>query len=598
MQIIDFVYGGSQFLESDVVRLPDAVGHHTICFTLRLHGGDYHFSRSTERIGYVATYTDPDWKFPSGDMALDEYFQFLLDNYSLSYTQTRWRDIVGRFSRLDEEALGTLDCPLAAVPQQSATAGAIAMLHLNGTYEDVVDTQKKIAELAKDIRDIQRVSEGGCMPYLALRTKTERKNAEEELAQARAESKQLRRGVDLDLFEADMKARKERQAARASLRPLTERVTQLEGRLANVRAVLDGGTRITSADLAEFYTFFPDANREKLETVEAYHHELSQILRDQLEDQRHAYMAESEGLNEQIRVHKAHILALGESVYLDEDTYNHTLEGHGTVQRLEAQIKTYDDKNILKKEKDQLIKTLHSKMIGSIAADFNAEMNRVNAELYPDGGRKVCPKFQLQINGKGISYEFDHCGDRGSGAKSRHLAIFDVAMLRHTPLPFLIHDSAIIKLVGHAPVRALLGAYMRAAELTSGAEEPNQVFFSFDATKAYGEHTEELVDTTRVIHLGDGSEALYGYTWNTETTEEGSETMRITFKPLWKLLIDRDMTREDLRRAAGLSPATIAKLDKDCNVTTDVLARIYTALRCQVSDIAETVDGSTGVTQQ
>lgn len=98
--------------------------------------------------------------------------------------------------------------------------------------------------------------------------------------------------------------------------------------------------------------------------------------------------------------------------------------------------------------------------------------------------------------------------------------IFDVAMLHHTPLPFLIHDSAIIKLVGHAPVRALLGAYMRAAELTSGAGEPKQVFFLFDATKAYGAQAEELVEATRVIHLGDGPEALYGFTWNTETTEE------------------------------------------------------------------------------
>ncbi len=63
--------------------------------------------------------------------------------------------------------------------------------------------------------------------------------------------------------------------------------------------------------------------------------------------------------------------------------------------------------------------------------------------------------------------------------------------------------------------------------------------------------------------------------------------MRITFKPLWKLLIDRDMTREDLRRAAGLSPATIAKLGKDGNVTTDVLARICLALQCDLSEIAQ-----------
>lgn len=65
--------------------------------------------------------------------------------------------------------------------------------------------------------------------------------------------------------------------------------------------------------------------------------------------------------------------------------------------------------------------------------------------------------------------------------------------------------------------------------------------------------------------------------------------MIITFKPLWKLLIDRDMTREDLRHATGLSPATIAKLGKDGNVTTDVLARICEAVGCDVADICKVV---------
>ena len=65
--------------------------------------------------------------------------------------------------------------------------------------------------------------------------------------------------------------------------------------------------------------------------------------------------------------------------------------------------------------------------------------------------------------------------------------------------------------------------------------------------------------------------------------------MRITFKPLWKLLIDRDMTREDLRRAAGLSPATIAKLGKDGNVTTNVLLRICRTLQYNLEDIVEIV---------
>lgn len=65
--------------------------------------------------------------------------------------------------------------------------------------------------------------------------------------------------------------------------------------------------------------------------------------------------------------------------------------------------------------------------------------------------------------------------------------------------------------------------------------------------------------------------------------------MTITFKPLWKLLIDRDMTKEDLRKAAGLSAATIAKMGKDGNVTTEVLARICERLEVKIDDICEVV---------
>lgn len=66
--------------------------------------------------------------------------------------------------------------------------------------------------------------------------------------------------------------------------------------------------------------------------------------------------------------------------------------------------------------------------------------------------------------------------------------------------------------------------------------------------------------------------------------------MPLTFKPLWKLLIDRDMTKEDLRVATGLSAATIAKMGKNGNVTTDVLDRVCSALECDIKDILESTD--------
>lgn len=57
-------------------------------------------------------------------------------------------------------------------------------------------------------------------------------------------------------------------------------------------------------------------------------------------------------------------------------------------------------------------------------------------------------------------------------------------------------------------------------------------------------------------------------------------------KPLWKLLIDRDMTKEDLRLATDLSAATFAKMGTDGNVTTEVLSRICTELNCSLEQVA------------
>ena len=69
----------------------------------------------------------------------------------------------------------------------------------------------------------------------------------------------------------------------------------------------------------------------------------------------------------------------------------------------------------------------------------------------------------------------------------------------------------------------------------------------------------------------------------------------ISYNKLWKLLIDKKMNKKDLRLAAGVSTAVIAKLGKGENVTTDVLLRICNVLHCDIADIMEVQ--RTGVSQ-
>ena len=66
--------------------------------------------------------------------------------------------------------------------------------------------------------------------------------------------------------------------------------------------------------------------------------------------------------------------------------------------------------------------------------------------------------------------------------------------------------------------------------------------------------------------------------------------MHISYNKLWKMLIDKGMTKMDLKDAAGISASSIAKLGKGGNVTTGILLKVCEALQCHVEDILETKD--------
>ena len=58
---------------------------------------------------------------------------------------------------------------------------------------------------------------------------------------------------------------------------------------------------------------------------------------------------------------------------------------------------------------------------------------------------------------------------------------------------------------------------------------------------------------------------------------------------IWKMLIDKNMNKHDLAEKSGVSSASIAKLSKGANITTDVLLKICVAMNCTLEDIMETV---------
>ena len=72
-------------------------------------------------------------------------------------------------------------------------------------------------------------------------------------------------------------------------------------------------------------------------------------------------------------------------------------------------------------------------------------------------------------------------------------------------------------------------------------------------------------------------------------------TMAISYKKLWKLLIDKDMTAAQLRERTGIAPNTMTKLRRDEEVSMAVLIKICTALNANIGDIMEFVSDSCSI---
>lgn len=63
--------------------------------------------------------------------------------------------------------------------------------------------------------------------------------------------------------------------------------------------------------------------------------------------------------------------------------------------------------------------------------------------------------------------------------------------------------------------------------------------------------------------------------------------MHITYKKLWKLLIDKELKKKDLCELANISSSSMAKMGKNENVSLEVILKICTALNCDISDVME-----------
>ena len=114
-------------------------------------------------------------------------------------------------------------------------------------------------------------------------------------------------------------------------------------------------------------------------------------------------------------------------------------------------------------------------------------------------------------------YTFNTPNDGGTGAQYRGLITFDLANMEVAPVPFVVHDSVLLKNIERPVFSAIMQVY------AEQKDKGKQVFMAYDTLDSYGDETRKLVEANAVLELSPGGNELFGWAWNKEKKDETSE---------------------------------------------------------------------------
>ncbi len=263
------------------------------------------------------------------------------------------------------------------------------------------------------------------------------------------------------------------------------------------------GVQPTDADLNALLTFFPNANIEKLTKIEEFHHKIQAILKDELLATKTKMKQELLPLQNKVDIIQARIEQIKPSMaFSDEFLTAYTKLDH-EITALKNECNNFTQlKNLSKVEKDtkNLLEYQTTVLLHQIEKSINDEMAKISDFI--SNNKDNAPILRLL---KTNSYTFETPRDSGTGTNYKGMLIYDLSILKLTPLPALAHDSLLFPNISDENLRRLLQLY--------ASIKDKQIFIAFDRQDNLGPDISKLLNSHAVIKLGPNDETLFGIQW-------------------------------------------------------------------------------------
>ncbi|MFA0309074.1 DUF2326 domain-containing protein [Vibrio splendidus] len=479
--MIDFCFGGDDFLKTsqDVFK---EVGHLDIKFTFIFDGITYDFARSTSNPQVVIFNNDIE-----NPKAVSDLRTFLKTKYK-SPESLSFRDLVNLTSRIWGKGNFNPNRPLNFDDSKYYDQATKYLFVLFDLYAEISALRKEQAAL-----ESQKTSLKGAFDQKLI-TRKLRKNElvpkKRELLELEEESDKLKSNlskyttnINEIINQRSLDIKKEKDCVLGLLNFEEQRLLRTEKSLAF-------GTFANKKQFAKLVGFFPNVNLEKLQTIESFHSGVTKILKNEIKVEKLSIEQNIKGYREQI----AKLDAQLEEVFkmkenpslLIDNLLALTLEIRELKQQIDyRELSDSIDVSVKTCKEDGKIKKLEK--LSDISYKLLSLMSPIISSIYDN---TAIPIFEFGDK----DYVFNPNGNTGTGKCFSNMISMDLALLNHTKLPFIIHDSVVLKNIEVDAVDRIIGLY-------NSATDTKQVFISIDESTKYSGTTQEIIYDTEFLSL-------------------------------------------------------------------------------------------------
>lgn len=499
MLIIDFVFGGNTYTSSDAVK---QLGPHTIYFTFKFAGIEYHFARRTDDPHTVAVVDSNRNLIEVWD--IKQFTTWLAKKYAMDLPGLQFRNTLSRFFRVYGKNNHNEFKPLQTRGGEESQRDAIGILiALFNYYTDIDEFKAQLQNTEDRIAAFRSARRYEFIPS-AVDGMTKYKENIVTIAALEQQRLKLVQASETSVEPAEVENANERNALARLLNDTRKEIKTRQDEEHLLDLNLRHGIYPTEADLSALQEFFPDTNLEKLVAVEKFHTKIQTILREELEQ------AKTELRNQiaELKDREAQILTRLDSIPASKAFTDEFLEAYTSIDHRIAKLKdeneAFDTRDRLQKEKkaaDERYREQLAHVLAEIEIAINSQMEAINDEV--TGGEYNAPHLALNAFN---SYTFETPRDKGTGTNHRSMIIYDLAVMQNTVLPAIGHDSIMFDSMSGPDLSNLIRFY--------NYQTHKQIFIAVDKTSECTPEAQDILADTTVLKLDNNEKALFGEKWS------------------------------------------------------------------------------------